>query len=39
MESMMEADATWKRIRREGEMIASIYDPEIFRRYPGGRLA
>jgi hypothetical protein len=39
MESMMEADATWKRIRREGNIIASIYDPEVFRRYPGGRLA
>ena len=39
MESMMEADAAWKRIRREGKLIASIYDPEVFRRYPGGVLA
>ena len=36
MESMMEADATWKRLRREGEVLASIYDPEVFRRFPGG---
>jgi glyoxylase-like metal-dependent hydrolase (beta-lactamase superfamily II) len=39
MESMMEADATWRRIRKEGTLIASIYDPEVFRRYPGGLLA
>jgi glyoxylase-like metal-dependent hydrolase (beta-lactamase superfamily II) len=39
MESMMEADATWKRIRREGAITASIYDPEIFVRHPGGILA
>lgn len=39
MESMMEADATWRRIRKEGRIIASIYDPEVFVRYPGGVLA
>ena len=39
MESMMEADATWARIRREGKLVASIYDPEVFARYPGGVLA
>lgn len=39
MESMMEADASWKRIKREGDRIASIYDPEVFERYPGGVLA
>ncbi len=39
MESMMEADATWNRIRREGKIVASIYDPEVFRRYPNGVLA
>lgn len=39
MESMMEADATWKRIRKEGKIVASIYDPEVFRRYPNGVLA
>lgn len=39
MESMMEADATWARVRKEGRRIASIYDPEVFRRYPGGVLA
>jgi glyoxylase-like metal-dependent hydrolase (beta-lactamase superfamily II) len=39
MESMMEADATWARIRREGKIVASIYDPEVFTRHPGGVLA
>jgi len=39
MESMMEADATWARIRREGKLVASIYDPEVFTRHPGGVLA
>jgi len=39
MESMMEADATWRRIRKESAIIASIYDPEVFERYPGGILA
>jgi glyoxylase-like metal-dependent hydrolase (beta-lactamase superfamily II) len=39
MESMMEADATWSRVRREGNIIASIYDPEVFDRYPRGVLA
>jgi len=36
MESMMEADATWKRLRREADHLLSIYDPEIFVRYPDG---
>jgi len=39
MESMMEADATWARLRREGQILASIYDPEVFKRHPGGVLA
>jgi glyoxylase-like metal-dependent hydrolase (beta-lactamase superfamily II) len=39
MESMMEADATWTRIRKEARIAASIYDPEVFLRYPGGKLA
>ena len=39
MESMMEADSTWARIRKEAQLLASIYDPEVFRRYPGGVLA
>jgi len=39
MESMMEADATWARIRKEAAIFASIYDPEVFVRYPGGILA
>ena len=39
MESMIEADATWSLIRKEANIIASIYDPEVFVRYPRGRLA
>ena len=39
MESMMEADATWARIRKEADIVASIYDPEVFERHPGGILA
>ena len=39
MESMLEADATWKRIRKEADIVASIYDPEVFQRFPGGVLA
>ena len=39
MESMMEADATWGRIRKEADIIASIYDPEVFARHPEGILA
>jgi glyoxylase-like metal-dependent hydrolase (beta-lactamase superfamily II) len=39
MESMMEADATWARIRKQGDIIASIYDPEVFVRHKGGVLA
>jgi glyoxylase-like metal-dependent hydrolase (beta-lactamase superfamily II) len=39
MESMMEADATWKRLRAESDHLVSIYDPEIFERYPGGIVA
>lgn len=39
MESMMEADATWARIRKTAAIAASIYDPEVFVRHPGGVLA
>ena len=39
MESMMEADATWARIRKEADIIASIYDPEVFARHPNGIIA
>lgn len=39
MESMMEADATWARIRKDADVFASIYDPEVFKRHPGGILA
>jgi hypothetical protein len=39
MENMMEADATWARIRKEADLFASIYDPEVFTRHPGGVLA
>ncbi len=39
MESMMEADATWTRIRKEAKIVASIYDPEVFVRHPKGVVA
>ena len=39
MESMMEADVTWARIRKEADLFASIYDPEVFTRHPDGILA
>lgn len=39
MESMMEADATWSRIRKEARFVASIYDPEVFLRFPRGVVA
>lgn len=39
MESMMEADATWARIRKEAKICASVYDPEVFQRFPGGVVA
>jgi glyoxylase-like metal-dependent hydrolase (beta-lactamase superfamily II) len=39
MESMMEADATWRRLKRESDHLLSIYDPEIFERYPDGVVA
>ena len=39
MESMMEADASWARIRKEADIFASIYDPEVFVRHPHGILA
>jgi hypothetical protein len=38
-ESMMEADGTWARIRKEADIFASIYDPDVFVRHPGGILA
>jgi glyoxylase-like metal-dependent hydrolase (beta-lactamase superfamily II) len=38
MESMMEADTTWARIRKEADLFASIYDPEVFTRHPDGIL-
>lgn len=39
MESMMEADATWARIRKQTRIFASIYDPDVFVRHSGGVLA
>ncbi len=39
MESMVEADATWTRVRKEGKIVASVYDPEVFIRYPNGVVA
>jgi hypothetical protein len=35
----MEVDATWKCIRREADVVASVYDPEVFARLSDGVLA
>lgn len=39
MESMMEADTTYTRLRREGDILVPIYDPEVFQRFPNGVIA
>jgi len=38
-ESVFEADVTYDRLRREGDILVPIYDPEVFDRFPGGRIA
>lgn len=38
-ESMFEAAATYERIRREADIIVPPFDPELFRRHPGGLIA
>lgn len=38
-ESILEAADTWARLRREGDILVPIYDPEVFERFPGGRIA
>ncbi len=38
-ESLLEAAVTWERLRREGDILVPIYDPEVFQRFPGGRIA
>jgi len=34
--SPLQADATWARIRKEGNIVASVCDPEVFIRCPNG---
>ena len=36
---MMEANVTWARIRKEADLFASIYDPEVFVRHRSAVLA
>lgn len=38
-ESLLEANDTWARLRREGDILVPIYDPEVFERFPGGVIA
>ncbi|MBM3957118.1 MAG: hypothetical protein FJ313_03610 [Gemmatimonadetes bacterium] len=38
-ESMLKANVTYERLRREGDVLVPIYDPEVFERFPGGRIA
>lgn len=39
MESMEECYRTYERLKREGDIIIPLYDPEVLERYPGGRVA
>jgi hypothetical protein len=38
-ESLLEANVTWERLRREGDILVPLYDPEVFERFPGGAIA
>lgn len=38
-ESILEAAVTYQRLRREGDILVPIYDPEVFRRFPNGKIA
>jgi hypothetical protein len=38
-ESMEEALNTYERIAREADIIVPLYDPAVFERHPGGRIA
>jgi hypothetical protein len=38
-ESYAEAMKTYQRVRDEADIIVPLYDPEVFTRYPGGRIA
>jgi glyoxylase-like metal-dependent hydrolase (beta-lactamase superfamily II) len=39
LESMEECFRTYERLRREGDILIPLYDPEVLNRYPGGRVA
>ena len=38
-ESMEEALVAYDRIRREADILLPLYDPRVFERHPGGRVA
>jgi hypothetical protein len=38
-ESYAEAMKTYQRVREEADIIIPLYDPEVFERCPGGRIA
>jgi glyoxylase-like metal-dependent hydrolase (beta-lactamase superfamily II) len=39
LESLEESKAAYERIRREGTILVPAYDPEVFKRNPGGVIA
>jgi hypothetical protein len=39
IENMQEGIVAYERIRRTGDHIVSLYDPQVFERYPGGVVA
>jgi glyoxylase-like metal-dependent hydrolase (beta-lactamase superfamily II) len=39
LESMEECHIAYERIRRSASIVIPLYDPEVLRRYPGGKVA
>lgn len=39
MESLPECMAAYARIRKEADIVIPLYDPEVLRRFPNGKVA
>lgn len=39
MESLPECMAAYYRIRKEADVVVSLYDPEVLKRFPDGKVA
>lgn len=39
MENLQECMAAYQRIRKEADIVIPLYDPEVLKRFPGGRVA